>query len=211
MTTTQSQKLTLKINITILSRSEVKKPASTDKQKVRFDQNLLENSIHQDDDATSEVSEDMKLEEDNESVLQPSTVKANQDRKGKELSQTRVSKTEKLQKLVQSKESKDIDFIRDMKNRNRFDVSRIFDLSLELTVEKLLNRSDITIKNLVFNMQRFTPRYRIKRFKVNVESEVSESEDVTVSMIFSVAILPSKVTARTYENDDLSKSLMISS
>lgn len=98
MAAAQPQKPTSKTNTTILSRSEVKKPAPAGKQKVRFDQNLLENSIHHGDERGQEISEDMELEEDNEPVLQQSTVKANQGRK--ELPQTRVSKTGKLQELV---------------------------------------------------------------------------------------------------------------
>ncbi len=61
--------------------------------------------------------------------------------------------------------------IQDMQSRDKFNISRILDLLLKLTVEKLLNQSDITIKDLTFNMQRFTLRYKIKRLKINIEDD----------------------------------------
>jgi hypothetical protein len=98
-----------------------------------------------------------------------------------------------------------------MQSHNRFDIDRILDLLLKLTVEKLLNQFNLTIKDLAFNMQRSTSRYRIKRSKINVEDNVQETEEVSVSVAISATILLSKVTARAHEDDDLSKSLMINS
>ncbi len=151
----------------------------------------------------------MEIEENNEPVLRESTSKANQTRKG--LPQTKVSKTGKVQELVTPKGPKSTDPIRGMQSRSRFDISRILDLPLELTVGELLDRSDITIKDLAFNMQRSTPRYRIKRSKVNAEGDTQEAENVQASMTISAAVLPPEVTARAYEDDGLSKPLMINS
>ncbi len=58
-------------------------------------------------------------------------------------------------------------------------------------------------------MQRFILRYKIKRSKINVEDDAQEAENVQVSMTISAAILSSEVTTKAYEDDDLSKSLMI--
>ncbi len=58
-------------------------------------------------------------------------------------------------------------------------------------------------------MQRSTLRYRIKRSTINAEDDAQEVKNVSVSMTISAAVLPSKVIVRAYEDDDLSKSLMI--
>ncbi len=210
MTTVQSQRSAIKQSLAVIKKFKIKKIAAAEKQKVRFDFIVLEREIHQNDyDEERELatSKDMKVEKNNELVLRESTFRANQIRK--RLSQIKISKIEKVQKLMMSKRLKSTNSIRGMQSRDRFDISRILDLSLELTVEELLNRSDITIKDLTFNMQRSTLRYRIKRSKINVEDDAQEAENVQVSMTISAAILSSKVTIRTYEDDDLSKSLMI--
>jgi len=207
MAAAQPQRPAIKQSPAVMGKPGVKKTAAAGKQKVRFDPIALERGIHQDDDEEQELetSEDMKVEKNNEPVLRESTSKANQTRKG--LPQTKVSKTGKVQELVTPKELKSTDSIREMQSRGRFDISRILDLSLELTVGELLDRSDITIKDLAFNMQRSIPRYRIKRSKVNAEDQ--EAETVQASMSISAAVLPSEVTARAYEDDGLSKPLMI--
>ncbi len=207
MTTAQSQRSAIKQSFAVMRKSEIKKIAAASKQKVRFDLIALEREIHQNDDEKQKLktSKDMKVKKNNELVLRESTFKANQTRK--RLSQIKISKIEKIQKLMTSKELKSTNSIREMQSRDRFNISRILDLLLELTVEKLLNWSDIIIKDLTFNMQRSISRYRIKRSKINVEDQ--EAKIMQVSMSISAAILSSKVMIRTYEDDDLSKSLMI--
>jgi len=209
MAAAQPQRPAIKQSPAVMGKPGVKKTAAAGKQKVRFDPTALERGIHQDDDEEQELEtpEDMEVEENNEPVLRESTFKANQTRKG--LPQTKVSKTGKVQELVTPKGPKSTDPIRGMQSRGRFDISRILDLPLELTVGELLDRSDITIKDLAFNMQRSTPRYRIKRSKVNAEDQ--EAETVQASMSISAAVLPPEVTARAYEDDGLSKPLMINS
>jgi len=108
---------------------------------------------------------------------------------------------------MMSKRLKFTNSIKEMQSCDRFNISRILDLLLELTVKKLLNQSDIIIKDLTFNMQRSTSRYRIKRLKINIEDQ--EVKIMQVSMLISATILSSKVTIRAYKDDDLSKSLMI--
>ncbi len=212
MAAAQSQRPAIKQSPAVMGKPGVKKIAAAGKQKVRFDLIVLERGIHQDDDDEERelaTPKDMKVEKNNEFVLRESTFRANQTRKG--LPQIKISKIGKIQKLVTSKELKSTDPIRGMQSRGRFDISRILDLPLELTVGELLDRSDITIKDLAFNMQRSTPRYRIKRSKVNAEGDAQEAENVQVSMTISAAVLPSEVTVRAYEDDGLSKPLMINS
>lgn len=110
----------------------------------------------------------MKVKE-NESVLQEFTFRSNQIRK--KLSQIKISKIKKIQKLMISKKLKSMNSIKDMQSRDKFNINRILDLSLELTVKKLLNQFNITIKNLAFNMQKSIFKYRIKRSKINAEDD----------------------------------------
>lgn len=52
-----------------------------------------------------------------------------------------------------------------MAGRTRFDVKKIFDLPIEVTLGEFLDRSDVTIKELAYNMKKTTPRYRIRKAK----------------------------------------------
>lgn len=105
------------------------------------------------------------------------------------------------------KKLKSINLIKEMQSCDKFNISRILNLSLKLTVEKLLNQFNIIIKDLIFNMQRFILKYKIKRSKINIKDQ--EVKIMQVSMIIFTAILSSKVMIRAYKNNNLSKSLMI--
>lgn len=50
---------------------------------------------------------------------------------------------------------------------------KILELPLEITHEELLDRLDITIKELAYNMQKTTPRYQIRKAKTgNIEQQI---------------------------------------
>ena len=51
------------------------------------------------------------------------------------------------------------DSIREMAGQLRFNVKKIFDLPLEICLDKFLDQSVITIKELAYNMQKITPCY----------------------------------------------------
>lgn len=75
--------------------------------------------------------------------------------------------------LCSLKAQKMTDPIRGMAGQARFDVKKIFDLPLEITLGEFLDQSDITIKELAYNMQKITPRYRIHKAKPrNTSQEV---------------------------------------
>lgn len=135
----QSQKSAIKQSLAVMRKSEVKKIAAANKQKVRFDLIALESEIHQNDDEKQKLKtlKDMKVKKNNEFILQEFTFKANQTRK--RLSQIKISKIEKIQKLMTSKEFESTNSIKEIQSRDRFNISKILDLSLKLTVEKLLN------------------------------------------------------------------------
>lgn len=139
MMTAQSQKSAIKQSLAVMRKSEVKKIAAANKQKVRFDLIALESEIHQNDDEKQKLKtlKDMKVKKNNEFILQEFTFKANQTRK--RLSQIKISKIEKIQKLMTSKEFESTNSIKEIQSRDRFNISKILDLSLKLTVEKLLN------------------------------------------------------------------------
>ncbi len=79
-----------------MRKFKIKKIAVADKQKVRFNSITLEREIHQNDDEKQKLktSKDMKVEKNNELILQESTFRANQTRK--KLSQIKISKIEKI-------------------------------------------------------------------------------------------------------------------
>ena len=52
-----------------------------------------------------------------------------------------------------------------MVGHGRFDIGKIFDLPLEVTVGEFIDRSNTTIREMAFNMQRSTPKYRVIRPK----------------------------------------------
>lgn len=60
---------------------------------------------------------------------------------------TRTTKTGKIRELVQSQGPKMSDPIRGKAGQSRFDVKKIFDLPLEITLGEFLDRSDITTKS----------------------------------------------------------------
>lgn len=62
--------------------------------------------------------------------------------------------------------------IKGMAGQARFNVKKIFDLPLEITLREFLDQSDITIKELAYNIQKITPRYRICKAKSRKTSQV---------------------------------------
>ena len=69
------------------------------------------------------------------------------------LPQTRTTKTGRVQELVVPKIPKKADSIRAMTGSERFDIKKIFNLPLEVTVGEFLDRSDSTIREMAYNMQ----------------------------------------------------------
>jgi len=71
MTTAQSQRSAIKQSFAVMRKSEVKKIAAADKQKIRFNLIALEREIHQNDDEKQKLktSKHMKVEKNNEFIL----------------------------------------------------------------------------------------------------------------------------------------------
>ncbi|MCJ1346904.1 hypothetical protein MMC31_005124 [Peltigera leucophlebia] len=103
------------------------------------------------------------------------------------LPQTRTTKTGRVQELVVPKIPKKADSIRAMTGSERFDIKKIFDLPLEVTVREFLDRSDSTIREMAYNMQRSTPRYRVKKSKV-IRDEEEENHAVNDGMSLPLMI-----------------------
>lgn len=120
--------------------------------------------------------------------------------------QTRVTKTGKVQELVSMKAPKLPDAIRGMANRQRFDISSILNLPVNISLGELLDRSDSTIKELAFNMQRATPRYRVR--KTTGTNTIAAPSGAVMS---AAALHPPPVTAQAFDDDGESKPVMITS
>ena len=82
----------------------------------------------------------------------PKTREPLKSTQGKTVPQIQVTKTGKVQELVAQKGPKVPDPIRGMSDNSRFDIRKILDLPVEISVGELLDRSDTTIKELVYNM-----------------------------------------------------------
>ena len=120
---------------------------------------------------------------------------------------TRVSKTGKVQELVQSKSPKVADPIRGMSTKQRFDIGQILDLPIQISVGEFLDRSDVTIKELAYNMQRATPRYRVKRpTKTQIASNTPEASGA--AMVASTINAPN-ITAHAFDDDGNTQPLMV--
>lgn len=132
------------------------------------------------------------------------SLKKIQDRS--QLSQTRITKTKKVQKLVAKRESKQSNLIKEMIARSRFDITQILRISIELNLKKLLNRLNQTMKELTYAMQCATSRYRVRKSKQIIEQKSISIEDST---LFVVAIFLSSIITRAFENDEQSQFVMI--
>ena len=94
-----------------------------------------------------------------------------------------------------------------MAGHERFDIRKIFDLLLEVTVGEFLHRLDTTIHEMAFNIQRSTPRYRVKRPKTIRDEEENEAVSNAVTNFSSQ---PTPITTKVFEDDGMSLPLMIS-
>ena len=120
--------------------------------------------------------------------------------------ETRVTKTGKVQELVAAKAPALPDPIRGMLGRQRCDVGDIMALPIQLTVGELLDRSDTTIKELAFHMQRATPRYRIKR---QAKTNQAAAQQAGAVIAAAVPKEPPEITAHAYDDDGQSQPLMM--
>ena len=125
--------------------------------------------------------------------------------------QTRVTKTGKVQELVATKGPKMPDPIRGMMGQDGFNIRKILDLPVEISVGELLSRSDTTIKELAYNMQRATPRYRVKKPATRANQNLTEAPDPSGAVLSAAAMMPPPVTARAYDDDGKSKPVLITS
>lgn len=87
-----------------------------------------------------------------------------------------------------------------MAGRSRFNVGKILDLPFEITVEEFLDKSDVSIKELAYNMQHSTSRYRVRKQK-----------PTPAAVTMANSAIPPPIIANAYDDDGLSQPLMIES
>ena len=121
---------------------------------------------------------------------------------------TRVTKTGKVQELVAQKAPKLPDPIRGITSGPRFDIKNVFDLPIQLSLGELLDRSDTTIKELAYGMQRATPRYRVKR-TTEASNPIAVPPNQGNVATLAAALIPPEINARAYEDDGQSQPVMI--
>ena len=159
-----------------------------------------------DDGADEEMIDDREVEE----IITPApkpTKAADRTRPP----QTRVTKTGKVQELVATKGPKMPDPIRGMMGQDGFNIRKILDLPVEISVGELLSRSDSTIKELAYNMQRATPRYRVRKPATKATPNATEAQNPSGAVLSAAAVTPPPVTAHAYDDDGKSKPVLITS
>ena len=118
---------------------------------------------------------------------------------------TRTIKTGKIQELVQSQRPRLNNPIRRIAGQTRFDIKKNFDLPLEVILGEFLDQSDITIKELAYNMQKTSLFYRIRKAKTG---NVLQQDHLPA--ISSNAVLHSlPITSLAYNNNGLSQFFMV--
>ena len=203
--------------------SKAKRPAGITKQrragKAQHDPARLEEELVQYEQGDEEEPEVMDVEEENtlENNHQSAETQPQQQRQPlresirgniqKAPQQTKVTKTGKVQELVIPKAPKLPDPIRGMMDRQRFHIDRILQLPLEISLGELLDRSESTVKELAYNLQKATPRYRVRKPKG--QKAMEDDIQPTQAVFSGAAMLPPAVTARAYDDDGQSCPLMI--
>ena len=120
---------------------------------------------------------------------------------------TRVSKTGKVQELVPVKAPKTPDPIRGLLRGARISIEEILKLPLTMQVGQFLDKSDIARQELALNMQRSTPRYRVKRTpKAKNQADLSKSN---MAITASVQREPPTIIAHAFDDDRQSQPFMI--
>lgn len=85
-----------------------------------------------------------------------------------------------------------------MKAQPRFDINQILGTPVEIALGQLLDRSDQTIKEFAYAMQRTTPRYRVRKTTSEAEGEKESRGTFTLA---ASATIPPPITAQAYKND----------
>ena len=186
----------------------IQKPAKKQVQK-RLPQGAVD-QIYQDNLDLSQEGQpqEMEIEEtqsqtqaEGNGPLQQSTSRANV---GIPPPNTRITKTGKVQELVVPKGVRIPDPMRGMVGQERFNVDRILRLPVEMSLGEFLDRSDITVKELAFNLQKAVPRYRIRKQKAPETRFIPGANAVT-----SARSAAPTITARALEDDGRSSPLMV--
>lgn len=110
-----------------------------------------DSQIHQTDDKTPEVM-DKKKNQPVESIRQVNHSLLQETLANSQLLQTKTTKIKRIQELVVPKISKNPDFIKAITEHKRFNIRKIFDLLLEVTIREFPDCLDTTICELAFNI-----------------------------------------------------------
>ena len=92
-----------------------------------------------------------------------------------------------------------------------FNIRKILDLPVEISVGELLSRLDSTIKELPYNMQRATPRCRVRKPSTKASPNATEAPNSSGAVLSAAAMVPPPVTAPAYDDDGRSKPVLITS
>ena len=122
--------------------------------------------------------------------------------------QTRISKTGKVQELINATPPKIPDSIRAMVGKKRFDISTVFEMPVNLTLGQLCDSSDTMRHELAYGIMRSTPRYRIRKA---TKQQAPTAASASMAIVASVQNEPPAITTQALEDDGKSQPLMITS
>ena len=128
-------------------------------------------------------------------------------RRANQTPNTRISKTDKIQKLITANPPKRSDPIKKILDNLRLTNQRILSNPITLTLDELLDSSNNLVKNMTFSMQRATPRYRIRKSTKPVVPNQTETSEAL--MITAVATVPPPITTQTYDDDEQNQPIII--
>ena len=77
------------------------------------------------------------------------------------------------------------DPIRAMSNQSCFNIDTIFSMPIKILLKELLDRSNITIKEIAYAMQRAIPQYHVRR---TLKAKVVEEEPSIASLVLAASV-----------------------
>ncbi len=123
--------------------------------------------------------------------------------KKKQVTQVKIIK-EQVKKLIMLKKLKISNSIKILRNKKRFDIQKMMNLMISLSIKQLLNESQQLRKKFAWNLQSFISRYRVKRITITQKKTVFIEKTMS-----NVMLRAFRITTETWTNDEKITSIFI--
>ena len=126
---------------------------------------------------------------------------------------TKLNKQGKIRELVPVRTVKQPDLIRGLAGGDRLMANDIMAMEFTTSVGKMLNASDTLRQEFALQMQRNTPKYRVKRKAKGKQREQTGSSQTVSSVTVAMAATkgPPPIIAKAHEDDGRSQPLLVTS